>query len=89
MCSSDLNTPEARRRIVDTVAKQQVPFAVVSTRYKSMIWDAHPELGHYIDTQFRSLRTYPIYGSGTVDVRVNRSAPPRGTDAETGWPCFR
>ena len=69
------NTPEARRRIVATVATQQVPFAVVSTRYKSMIWDAHPELGHYIDTQFRSLRTYPIYGSGTdrKSTRLNSS----------------
>ena len=66
-----------------------MPFAIVSTRYKEMIWTAHPELAQYIDTQFRSLVTYPIYQTGLVDVRVNRSSTPHGVDPQTGWPCFR
>ena len=85
-----LDAPEERRNLLATVQRQNVPFMIVSSRSRATVWAAYPELASFIDTHFTPLATYQIGEEGvSVDVRVNRSMPPRGVDAQSGWPCFR
>jgi hypothetical protein len=86
-----LDSPEDRRRLLAIVERQDVAFMVVNSRSKDSVWASYPDLADYIDTHFTPLVSYQGGGDGTllVDVRVNRSMPSRGTDGETGWPCFR
>jgi hypothetical protein len=86
-----LDAPDEGRELVETIKRQDVPFMIVTSRSKSDVWNAYPELATYIDTQFVPLVSYHIGEDQSVllDVRVNRSIPPTGVDAQTGWPCFR
>ena len=86
-----LDAPDERRQVLATVERQDVPFMVVTSRSKDAVWASYPELAGYIDSHFTPLVSYQIGEdlSLLVDVRVNRSMTPRGTDAETGWPCFK
>jgi hypothetical protein len=86
-----LDSPEDRQRLLATVERENVAFMVVNSRSKDPVWASYPELADYIDTHFAPLVSYQGGGDGTlvVDVRVNRAIPSRGTDGETGWPCFR
>jgi hypothetical protein len=86
-----LSSSDDRQFMLERISKEVVPFVVVTSRSKDVVWAAYPELARYIGERFEPLVTYRFGADQNVivDVLVSRTLVPRRPDSITGWPCFR
>ena len=53
-------------------------------------WRAsYPNVNADVDSAYGRFAEIPIDDERTLDLRVNRASAPTGTDAATGWPCYK
>ncbi|NOT24869.1 MAG: hypothetical protein HOP16_02095 [Acidobacteria bacterium] len=48
-----------------------------------------PLIETFVSGEYRSMTDVQVDGDATVPILVDRTRMPLGTDAETGWPCFK
>jgi hypothetical protein len=69
--------------------RERVPIATVPSASAGWLDKAFPTIGREVRSRYRHLATIEISDDDAVDVLVDTTLPASGTDAETGWPCFR
>jgi hypothetical protein len=84
-----IDTAAEQQRLLAQVARQNVPFVVVTGKFKDPVWRSFAELGAYVDRHYRRLVTYGTDGDRVVEVYVSETMPSSSIDPGTGWPCFR
>jgi hypothetical protein len=86
-----IDSPEDRQILQKRLARETIPFVVVTSRSRESVYKFYPELASFIAGQFEPLVTYRFGEdqSVIVDVLVSRTLTRHGSDPGTGWPCFR
>ena len=75
--------------IVDRLNRQVVVFSLAySDEYEPWRED-FPRVAAFVASHFTPMAEIPVGPDRTVKVQVNTGMPPLGTDAATGWPCYR
>jgi hypothetical protein len=79
----------SQRRIVERMTEQYVLFALVLTDEEAGWRQGLPDVDRYLHEQFAPMADIPVDEERTIQILVNRGAPPEGRDEMTGWPCYQ
>ncbi|MBM3779030.1 MAG: hypothetical protein FJW23_12495 [Acidimicrobiia bacterium] len=82
-------SPAEQKRLIAVLDRQVVGYVVVLSDVEAEWRAGAPEVAAYLDPRFAPLTEIPAPGDRIYRVFVNANLPPLGTDAMTGWPCFR
>jgi hypothetical protein len=69
--------------------RQRVPFVLIPSDELGEFDNTFPLVAPYVHAHYVPLIDVPVNEDQTIHILVNRDVPVAGTDAETGWPCFR
>jgi hypothetical protein len=83
-----LKTPADHTLVMQRLAHQRVPVAVLRRPAYDDIALEFPELDAYIKGRFTDVASWSLGGDDVVHLLMDMRQS-TGTDAKTGWPCFR
>jgi hypothetical protein len=83
-----LTTPADHALVMRRLEPQRIPVAVFRRPAYDDLAREFPELDTYIKTRFTEVASWSLGGSDEVHLLMARTDA-TGTDAKTGWPCFR
>jgi hypothetical protein len=67
---------------------QSVPFVVLPLDEQDAFARSFPKILAHVTETYEVMADIPVDGLKGVRIMVERARPHRGTDPETGWPCF-
>jgi hypothetical protein len=73
--------------VLARLSQQSVPIVLVDPESREEFYRTYPAIGEYLDTRFRKAGEFTP-DARKIDIYVERSRQPAGTDKEFGWPCF-
>jgi hypothetical protein len=73
--------------VLARLSQQSVPIVLVDPGELERFRSAYPGISRYLDTHFRQAGEFTP-DARKIDIYVERSRQPTGTDKEFGWPCF-
>ena len=83
--SSDAN----QRFALDRLARQRVPFVVISSDYQDEFDRRFPLVAAEVYHHYAPFTNVTVDNGLMIRILVRRDLPAAAHDAETGWPCFR
>jgi hypothetical protein len=83
-----LKTPADHTLVMQRLEHQRVPVAVLRRPAYDELALEFPELDAYIKGRFTDVASWSLGGDDVVHLLMDRTQS-TGTDAKTGWPCFR
>jgi len=83
-----LNTPADHALVMQRLRRQRIPVVVYRRPAYDELAMEFPELDAFIRTRFSEVAQWSLGGGDEVHLLM-ASAQATGTDAKTGWPCFR
>jgi len=83
-----LKTPADHTLVMRRLEHQRVPVAVLRHPAYDDLAREFPELDAYIKGRFTDVASWSLGGDDVVDLLMDTKQS-TGTDAKTGWPCFK
>lgn len=83
-----LSTPHDHALVMQRLARERVPIAVIRRPNYDDLASEFPELDRYITQRFMPVAQWSLGGDDRVILLADPSSA-TGTDQPTGWPCFR
>ena len=69
--------------------RESVPFVLLIRSREEVFRDNFELLQRHIDGRYRLMADFAVEETDAVNAYVDTTSTPLGTDASTGWPCFR
>lgn len=83
-----LTTPADHERVMVRLAVQRVPVVILRRPTYDELTRQFPELTAFVDWRFTEVARWTLPGGDTIALLMDKLSA-RGTDAATGWPCFK
>jgi hypothetical protein len=77
-----------QRLTLTRMQRESVPFVVLPLDDQDAFARSFPKILAHLTAAYDLLADIPVDGLKGVRILVERARPRRGTDPETGWPCF-
>jgi hypothetical protein len=75
-------------RTLERLRARPALFAIHTSQYDRFL-QRFPLIDGYLSQSFRPMTQIPVEGGETIRILVYANRAAVGTDAQTGWPCFR
>jgi hypothetical protein len=82
-----VNTPADHQLVMQRLARERVPLAVVRRPNFDLLAREFPELDRYV-AEFDTVERWSLGDDDTITLAAKRDLA-TGTDEATGWPCFK
>jgi hypothetical protein len=81
-------SPATETRILDRLARQSVPFALMPSDAEEDFEREFPLVAQYVRERYTPLAEVKVTDELEVNILINRQLQATATDRDTGWPCF-
>ena len=89
MIAGYYTSPGEQKKTLERLRRESVPVVLFVLDEHDNLRAAFPRVYEYLESRYRPQTDIAVQDTAGIRMLVDSGREPRGTDAITGWPCFR